>query len=327
MFGRNLSAVIDRSAQADSGRSLAHTHSTVIHMFRIFALLVVAFGLAFGAAAPAMAQSVRVTVNGEGITDTQIEQRLKLFQLEGRSGRDAATNELIDEALMLQEAKRLGITVSENQVSDALLSVARNIRLSPERLREVLAAAGVNIDTLRNRLRAAIAWQQVAGQVISQRVQISELELDQKASTMVQETTSYDYVLKEVLFLTTGGRSASSRTNEANRYRRSFAGCDSAVQLSLSYTDAAVVDLGRRHATQLPSAIATELAGLNVGGITKPRVVDNGVSMLAVCSKASARDLTFIKDQIRSEQGNAALEREAANYLAELRNKANITRR
>src|SRR5690606_26007956 len=100
MFGRNLSAVIDRSAQADSGRSLAHTHSTVIHMFRIFALLVVAFGLAFGAAAPAMAQSVRVTVNGEGITDTQIEQRLKLFQLEGRSGRDAATNELIDEALM-----------------------------------------------------------------------------------------------------------------------------------------------------------------------------------------------------------------------------------
>jgi peptidyl-prolyl cis-trans isomerase SurA len=134
-------------------------------------------------------------------------------------------------------------------------------------------------------------------------------------------------VLKEILFLTTGGRSASSRTAEANQYRRSFTGCDGAVQLSLSYTDAAVVDIGRRHATQLPDAIANELAGINTGGITKPRVVDNGVSLLAVCSKASARDLTFIKDQIRAEQGNEAVEREAANYLANLRTKANIVYR
>ena len=99
------------------------------------------------------------------------------------------------------------------------------------------------------------------------------------------------------------------------------------MQLSLSYTDAAVVDIGRRHATQLPEAIAKELAGLNVGGITKPRVVDNGVSMLAVCSKACARDLTFVKDQIRAEQGGEALQKEAEVYLAELRNKANIVYR
>ena len=35
-------------------------------------------------------QPRKVTVNGEAITDFQIEQRLKLFQLEGRSGRQAA---------------------------------------------------------------------------------------------------------------------------------------------------------------------------------------------------------------------------------------------
>jgi peptidyl-prolyl cis-trans isomerase SurA len=88
-----------------------------------------------------------------------------------------------------------------------------------------------------------------------------------------------------------------------------------------------VVDIGRRHATQLPEAIASELAGLNVGGITKPRVVDNGVSMLAVCSKTSARDTTFIKDQLRSEQGGAAVEQEVAAYLADLRQKASIVYR
>ena len=189
-----------------------------------------------------------------------------------------------------------------------MLNVARNIKLSADKLSEVLAASGVNIDTLRDRLRAALAWQQVTELGDRSRGCRSPTSSStQQAAGMVEESTSYDYVLKEILFLTTGGRSASSRTAEANQYRRSFTGCDGAVQLSLSYTDAAVVDIGRRHATQLPEAIANELAGLNVGGITKPRVVDNGVSMLAVCSKASARDLTFIKDQIRAEQGGEAV--------------------
>jgi peptidyl-prolyl cis-trans isomerase SurA len=296
-------------------------------MLRALALLILGLGIVFGAALPAAAATTKVTVNGTNITDFQIAQRLKLFQLEGRSGREGATRELIDEALMIQEAERLGIQITDQQVSDAILNVARNIKLSVDKLREVLNASGVNMDTLRDRLRAALAWQQVTGSVIAARVQISDLELTQQAEGMVEESTSYDYVLKEILFLTTGGRSASSRTAEANQYRRSFTGCDGAVQLSLSYTDAAVVDIGRRHATQLPDAIANELAGINTGGITKPRVVDNGVSLLAVCSKASARDLTFIKDQIRAEQGNEAVEREAANYLANLRTKANIVYR
>jgi len=295
----------------------------VMTMVRALALLVLGLGLIFGAALPAAA-ATKVMVNGQPISDFQIEQRLKLFALEGRSGRDAATKELIDEALVMQEAKRLGITVTEAQVSEAVLTVARNIRISRDKLIEVLGAAGVNIDTLSDRLRSAIAWQQVTAAVISPQVQISELALDLQASEMVEESTSYDYVLKEVLFVTSGGRSASGRTAEANQYRRSFSGCDGAVQLSLSYTDAAVIDLGRRHATQLPEAIADELAGLNVGGITKPRVVDNGVSMLAVCSKASARDLTFVKDQIRQEQGSEALQQQAEVYLAGLREKASI---
>ncbi|MFN4211887.1 MAG: peptidylprolyl isomerase, partial [Devosia sp.] len=86
----------------------------------------------------------------------------------------------------------------------------------------------------------------------------------------------------------------------------------------------AVIDVGRRHATQLPEAIAKELAGLNVGGITKPRVVETGVSMLAVCEKAQAEDLTFIKSDLRAEAGNDVLVDQSAAYMANLRKQAKI---
>jgi peptidyl-prolyl cis-trans isomerase SurA len=278
-------------------------------------------GLMMAAMAQPALAAVKATVNGVSITDIQVAQRLKLFALEGKKGAKAALDELVDEQVMIQEAKRIGIVISDAQVEEAVLTVARNIKVSRDKLGQMLTQQGVNIDTLKDRLRANLAWNQVVTQVVMQRVQLSDAELDAKAASKLTDAQSFDYILKEVIFI---GKGSSARTGQANQYRKSFQGCDNAVQLSLSYTDAAVIDLGRRHATQLPDAIAKELGGLNVGGITKPRVVEQGVSMLAICQKSEAKDLTFIKGNIQAEVGQDALKAEAAAYLKEVRGKAKI---
>jgi len=276
------------------------------------------------ATVPAWAATV-VTVNGTPITDIQVDQRMRLLRLEGNnSGRNGALEQLITEAIQLSEAKRLGITVSNAQVSDAFLQIARNLKVSQDRLQEMLRQGGVSSETLQDRLRAAIAWNAVTEQAIMPQVQISDLELDQQAAGRIADFQNFDYILKEIIFVAPGGQGASGRTAQANRYRASFAGCDSAVELSLAYTDAAVIDVGRRHATQLPEAIARELAGLNVGGITKPRVVESGVSMLAICQKVQAEDLTFVKGDLRAEVGNSAIQKQVEDYLANLRRNAKI---
>jgi peptidyl-prolyl cis-trans isomerase SurA len=291
-------------------------------MTRLIAALFLGLALAVSAL-PAYA-ATKVTVNGVPISDIDISQRVALMKLEGGGTAKAATEALIDEQLQLQEAARLNMTISDQQVEEGLLQVARNVKLSSDKLREVLTANGVRIDTLRSRLRAAIAWQQLQQMAVLPRVTINDAALDAAAAAKLGSESSYDYILKEVLFIVAGNGSASQRTADANRYRQAFNGCDSAVQVSLNYTDAAVRDLGRRHATQLPEALAKELAALNVGGISKPRVVENGVSMLAVCSKTSARDLTFIKNNLRAEQGSEAMKGEIENYMAGLRKKAQI---
>ena len=293
-------------------------------MTRWLGTLALGLMMAVSAALPAVA-AVVVTVNGQPISDVEINQRLKLMQLEGRSGAANAKKELIDEALMLQEAARLNIEVSEAQVDEAMQSVARNVKVSMDNLRAILRQNAVNEDTLRNRLKAALAWNQVTTQVVMPRIQFNDVELEQKAEAKLTAAMSYDYILKEVLFVMPGGKgSASKRTAEANNYRKSFQGCDTAVQLALSYTDAAVVDIGRRHATQLPEAIAGELSKLNVGGVTKPRVVENGVSMYAVCAKSAAEDTTFIKSELKAESGTAQLKEAVAAYLEEVRGRAKI---
>lgn len=281
--------------------------------------IAVGIALAFVAALPAFAATV-ATVNGVPITDVQVDQRLRLFQMEGnRGGRKGALDQLVTEAVQMQEAKRLGITVSNSQVDQAFLQIARNLKVSQDKLTSMLQQGGVNSDTLQDRLRAAIAWSAVTEQAIVPQTQISNLELDQRAAQKISDFQKFDYILKEIIFVGGGGRSG-----QANRYRSSFKGCDTAVDLSLAYSDVAVIDVGRRHATQMPDPIAKELAGLNVGGITRPRAVENGLSMLAVCEKAQAEDLSFIKNDIQAEAGNDAVNKQAADYLAKLKRDAKI---
>jgi peptidyl-prolyl cis-trans isomerase SurA len=291
-------------------------------MLRVLGAMLLGFTLLFSTVAAEAATAV-VTVNGQPITDVQVAQRLALYKIEGKNNRSQALDELIDEALQIQEATRLGFSVSESDIDSALLDVARQIKVSASNLQKILTDNGVPISTLRDRLKANIAWSKVTQQVISGRVQVSEADIDAQAKDKLTAANSFDYILKEVLFI--GGK-ASARTAQANQYRKSFKGCDSAVQLSLSYTDAAVRDIGRRHATQFPDALAQELSKLNVGGITKPRVVEGGVSMLAVCAKETSEDTTYIANQIRNETGGKGMQAEAKKYLAELKAKAQIVK-
>jgi peptidyl-prolyl cis-trans isomerase SurA len=294
-------------------------------MNRLLAATLLGTMLSFSALAPALAATA-VTVNGVAIDDRDVSARVNLMKIEGGGSNSKALDALVTEQLQLQEAKRLGIEITDQQVNDAYQQVARNVKMSTDKLTQLLRANGVSDATMKSRLKAALAWQKVAEIAIRQRVQLSDLQLDQQAQAGLTSDMSYDYVLKEVLFIS-NGKNASGRTGEANRYRSAFKGCDTAVDVSLKFTDAAVRDMGRRHATQLPEPLAKELAGLNVGGISKPRVTESGVSMLAVCAKTQARDTTFLKNKLRSEKGQDAFKAEAEKYLAELRQKATIVRR
>jgi peptidyl-prolyl cis-trans isomerase SurA len=292
-------------------------------LFRLIAAITLSLALAALPAMPASAAGVRVTVNGTPITDIQVNQRARLMRLEHHPGNltTEATNELIDEALKLQEAKRLNITITDAQVNDSYATVAHNLKLSPDKLTQLLNGNGVGPDSLKDRIRATLAWNQITSNVIMPRVQFSEADLTKEAQEKLTAANSYDYILKQVTFIGKGARTA-----DANRYRAQFKGCDSAVPLSEKFTDVAVTDIGRRHATQLPPAVAAELGALPVGGISKPHTDQSGTVMLAVCEKEVAKDTTFITNQLRTSAGNDQLQQQQDKYLADLKSKAKIVR-
>jgi len=66
------------------------------------------------AALPAHAQSIAVVVNGQAITDYDVAQRQKLLSLGKGASRKDALEELVEEQLKFQEAKKLNLSVSDS---------------------------------------------------------------------------------------------------------------------------------------------------------------------------------------------------------------------
>ena len=109
----------------------------------------------------------------------------------GKSNADRrriAEDELINEALQIAEARRLGFEANERTVDQAYNRIAVNAKLSAAKLTQILNGAGVQSKTVKDRLRAQYAWQAVVSQVLRQKVKISDLDLDLAAKEQLGDT-------------------------------------------------------------------------------------------------------------------------------------------
>ena len=201
--------------------------------------LVTAIILVAGAsilATAAGAQQVVVIVNGEPITALDIEQRTKLNQLSTHKApaRQEVLDELINEKLKVKEAKKFGLEIPSSEVDTAYASMASRMRITPEQLTEQLAKSGVNAATLKARIKADITWSQLVRGRYQSSLQIGDKDILTAMESKSNDTVSYDYTLRPILFFVPPGSPETfvdGRKREAEALRGRFQGCDDGITL------------------------------------------------------------------------------------------------
>src|SRR5262245_19931181 len=135
------------------------------------ACLIVVAGLGL-----AQEMSIKVLVNDDPISDYDIDQRerfLAITQQQQRSPalKKQATDLIIQERLQMQEGRKNGVTPDENDVTVILEDMAKKNNLTVEGLTTSLANTGVNIKTLKDRIRAQLVWQETVRRKFRREVQ------------------------------------------------------------------------------------------------------------------------------------------------------------
>src|SRR5580693_9254478 len=135
--------------------------------------------LAFmGSGSPVHAQ-VAVMVNGEPITNFDIEQRGKLITLTTHkpTDRQQVIDELIDEKVKIREGKKFSIDPSAADVDQSYGSMAARMRITGEQLTKSLESQGIRADTLKSRVRADMVWTNLVRGRYKESLQVSEKDV------------------------------------------------------------------------------------------------------------------------------------------------------
>lgn len=278
-----------------------------------------------------MAQSVAAMVNGEAITNFDIDQRIKLTQLTTRKAisRQEALEELINDKLKIKEGKRYGLDMSSSDIDGAYGNMASRMRMSPEQLNKTLEGHGIRPETLKSRIKADMTW----GNLVRGRFQSSFLVPEKDLAGIEagkSEGESFEYLVRPIVLIVprgSGSAAIEARRKEAELLRNRIQSCDEAQELFRSMRDAAIRDQLTKTSADLPPNLRELLDKMPVGKLTPPEVTKQGVEMVALCSRKPTKADTPAKREAREKIYNQKYEAKSKSYLEEVRKGAMIEMR
>ncbi|NVK34301.1 MAG: SurA N-terminal domain-containing protein [Rhodobacteraceae bacterium] len=306
-------------------------------MLKHIKVIVCALALVGACQTTSFAQAtIEVVVNDAPITTYDITQRARLITLtqrkSGSIAKRMAKQELIDERIQLGEANRVGVSVSDSEVNGAFGNIARNVKMSPSQLTSALRRSGINPQTLKDRLKAQLAWTEVVRGRFATQIKINDSDVIAalRKSDMKDKNVSIEYDLKRLIVVVPAKSSnsfKSKRRNEANKIRKSFTGCDTEGAILSQYSEVVVKPIGRRLETEIPEGMRKVIEDLGVGSLTKPEATSRGYEMIAICDRREMQSdiaaRTEVENELRQKEGQAMSRR----YLNEVRRRSTIVER
>jgi peptidyl-prolyl cis-trans isomerase SurA len=306
-------------------------------MTRLLGALLLAGAVQTALPQPATAQVVAM-VNGEPITALDVTQRAKLVQLSTKKTptRQEALDELIDDKLKIQLAKRFISEIPERDVENQFSSVARRVGLEPAQFAQVLQANGISANAFKSRLRSDMVWGSIIRGKFQGQLQVGDRDVSQavkskggeKEGEKGKDTAAYDYTLRPILLLVRRGSAPGvfdSRRKEAESLRTRFQDCTEGLTLARALPDVAIRAQITRSSSDLGAQQREVLANTPVGKLTPPDTTAQGVEVFAVCDKKPTKNAdTTSEREARDEIYGKKFQELSKTYLKELRRQALI---
>ncbi|HKS18868.1 MAG TPA: SurA N-terminal domain-containing protein [Bradyrhizobium sp.] len=306
--------------------------TTTMLSYRFAALVIATLLALMGSGTAALAQTVVVMVNGEPITNYDIEQRTKLNFLttHKQPARQDIINELIDEKVKIKEAKRFGVDPSSNDIDQSYAGMSQRMRMSPEQLNKTLESQGIRPDTLKARIKAEMVWGSLVRGRYKESLQVGEKDVAaavREKGDEKPEVEAFEYKLKPVVLIVPRGSPPSAieaRRKEAEALRERVQSCDDANTYFKTMQSAAVRDIVTKTTADIPEALRGLLDKTPIGHLTPPEVTKQGIEMVALCGRKPTTVDTPKKREIREKMFVEKYEAKSKAYLREVRGAAMI---
>lgn len=283
---------------------------------------------------PAFAQSdpkIVAIVNDEPISQFDISQRKKLNKLLGQTSgsRKQILEELVEEQLQRQEATRLRIAVTEQEIDKAIENMAQRRQSTPETFNNRLKKIGVKSSTMRHRVRASLAWQRILSRRFGKLVDLDEQDIDRafERARKNRQPAQRFYMLQQINLPFDGALDQSSiqgRQIEARRIIEGFKGCRSTKRVARGIYNVQIKNVGPVPVKQIQAKLRKLLRKAGPGKLLPPTMSRQGIELLAYCSNKTVAAPEVTREQVRSSLANQQFGLVSKRHLRDLKRDAII---
>ena len=247
----------------------------------------------FGTALPSVVKATAI-VNGEVITQTDVDQRLALMSIANDTPipgdqidrlRQQILSNLIDETLQIQAARAEEIEITDSDIDKTVVRVAGNVKQTPDQMATYLKSRGSSIKSIRRQIMGEMAWRRLQSKKIESSVSVGDDEVQAVIDKLTKSKGTEEFRVGEIFISATTANAAEAeakaqRVFQALQQGGSFVGY--ARQMSEASTAAVGGDLGWVRPEQLPDVLGNAIRQMRPGMVSAPIKVTGGYSIVAV---------------------------------------------
>jgi peptidyl-prolyl cis-trans isomerase SurA len=244
-----------------------------------------------------MTDTIAAVVNDSIITTSDIKERMALALMSTGMPPTPEVQQrlfpqvlhgLVDEQLQLQEAKKLDVNVSKEDIDRALERIAHDNGITGD-MRSFVREHGGSSTALEDQIKAGIAWSKVVQRELRPRVEVGDDEIDSLIERTRANVGKDEFLVSEI-YLTVENpkdedqiRQAAENLTQQLRSGGNFAAV--ARQFSQSTGAASGGDISWVQDGQLPTELNQTLIKMKVDEIAGPIRTANGFHILKLREK------------------------------------------
>jgi len=241
--------------------------------------------------------SIMAVVNDDVISSLDVADRMKLILT--TSGRPdtpeirsklskQVIKSLIEERLKLQAAKRNNISISGDDVEDAIKRIEKSQNKAEGSLVRMITEKGLSTESFKQQIKGEVAWNKILARKIKRDIKISEEEVRRSQQRIAAGKKVEEWQIATVLLPASGGKIPDSLAATAQEVRSDIlAGMDMADVMS-KYQPKVKMEVGPAMWVQrdlLNPAIKEAMQGIEVGGMAPPAITPNGIQLIRLMDR------------------------------------------
>ena len=228
-------------------------------------------------------QAISAIVNDEVISRYDVQQRVQLIvstsgikpTQENISRLEAqALRSLVNEKIQLQEAEKLDVPSSEQEVGLMLERIANGSQMSGEEILELINSQGVRPDTLLNQIRAELLWNKIVRGRYGSYVNVNDDEVSIVYDRTIESIGRDQFEISEIFLEYEDSKEEEEANILANRLveqlREGASFSAVAQQFSQSSTSGQGGYIGWVAEGQLDNEVINAIKNLDKDGISNP---------------------------------------------------------